>query len=672
MDKYVISDQLIRKIDSRKVLAGVFSTYTFEPDFFELDVIPILLPGGTAYSADDRVKSFQVREVLRDAGLELEVFYDLPMFRTSAETSPSMEYLCHGVKYNNGVFHAKNIYLLVEHTETQELSLLLASGSNNLTRAGWWENIEVQHWLEVKNGRYPPAFIRQLLNEIEFLRQNRGQAVQSSALEKIHAYLSACDGSEQDEDIYYFGIASGNNFFDFVENAGKTILTGRKQWTLEIISPFFAENTQNNLHRFFLDRLDVKNIVMLLPTDQEGSALCEHDYYQYIHKSEHIEWGEWHPKLAARLGLSGDSFRNVHAKVYHFYNTNEARVFIGSVNFSHKAIHDNIESGFLIKLDYVEPLLEPLTGNDHIERFKDKLENEPLTQDEESDAELPELHLQYDWITKTIKGRTAPNKRFFINLINSEGKIIINSWLLSENETSKCDVKGLEDLLLQGSLVLVSGQNADTEQLFPEHKTLLLQTGWSHKPLDLPDLTTEQILAIYAGMNPERRMMMLLNAKIQALVKKNSGGEITVEQDDTLNEQFFCEFAEIFHAFRTLKERLNTALEKGEVRQLDYYLTGKGVDSLPSLIKQKDNVSGVTYYLLLLLAKELYEDQRFQNRPGISEQLNNVETNLRAVKASDAIVLERSSEKDRQRFFNWYETQFFMQYATSLHGDGEA
>ena len=112
MDRAVVSDQFKTQIDGRKVLAAVFTTYTFEPEFFELDVIPLLLSEDIPFSSDERVKEFQVREALRDADIPIEVFYDLPVFRQSGERSPRMEYLCHGVHRGNSAFHAKVILLL--------------------------------------------------------------------------------------------------------------------------------------------------------------------------------------------------------------------------------------------------------------------------------------------------------------------------------------------------------------------------------------------------------------------------------------------------------------------------------------------------------------------------------------------------------------------------------
>ena len=50
MEKAIASDQLRDVIAGRKIKAAVFTTYGFEPEFFELDIVPLLLPGNIAYS----------------------------------------------------------------------------------------------------------------------------------------------------------------------------------------------------------------------------------------------------------------------------------------------------------------------------------------------------------------------------------------------------------------------------------------------------------------------------------------------------------------------------------------------------------------------------------------------------------------------------------------------
>ncbi len=130
MDNAVISERLVELIKGREVQAALFTTYTFEPEFFELDVIPLLLKQDAAYSTDERVKQFMVRENLREAELPIDVFYDLPMARVSSSNSPQMEYLCHGVNLGNCAFHGKVIMILLKEQDTHELSLLLGAGSN--------------------------------------------------------------------------------------------------------------------------------------------------------------------------------------------------------------------------------------------------------------------------------------------------------------------------------------------------------------------------------------------------------------------------------------------------------------------------------------------------------------------------------------------------------------
>ena len=74
MDSAVITDRFLELIAEREVQAALFTTYTFEPDFFELEVIPLLLSQKMAYSTDDRVKSLMVRENLREADIPIDVY----------------------------------------------------------------------------------------------------------------------------------------------------------------------------------------------------------------------------------------------------------------------------------------------------------------------------------------------------------------------------------------------------------------------------------------------------------------------------------------------------------------------------------------------------------------------------------------------------------------------
>ena len=107
----------------------------------------------------------------------------------------------------------------------------------------------------------------------------------------------------------------------------KSTLGHYSNWTLEIISPFFAEDPKNIEHKAFF-KLEVKQIHMLLPTDEEGNALCHQpDYYTHINNQDNVCWAEWQKPMQQALGLGGEHFRRLHAKIYHFYNKMQSWVF---------------------------------------------------------------------------------------------------------------------------------------------------------------------------------------------------------------------------------------------------------------------------------------------------------------------------------------------------------
>jgi len=676
MDKAVISEKLLELINDRTVLASVFTTYTFEPEFFELEVVPLILGDSNSYSADERVKRFMVRENLRESKLPIDVFYDLPMYRRSGDSSPEMEYSCHGVNLGNSAFHGKINLLLLEDVESEEKSLLVGAGSNNLSRAGWWDNIECQHWEEISNRNVSRKFLNILQEELEYLDGycSIRTGNQESALLQIQEFVSSCHASNSAGVIHYFGLSSPQyryTFIDFLTRKASP-LREYSNWTLEIISPFFADDVNNTEYDIFFD-MGVNEIKLFLPFDNEDNALCQDQYYQHIKSQDGISWATWSDAVSRDLELNGDYFRRLHAKIYHFYNKKQSWIFVGSVNFTYKAIHDNAEAGFLTKLKKPTVLLEPLSDGDVVDNFNPPNDVVP-GQNEVDDLEdvYPEIHLQYDWKNKLLTGRTVRRESFDIEIINAEGNPVITNWHIKfKEEQYGGDLVALESLLSNGSLIKVRGCAHIKKEPFKEHLVMLQQVGWSHKPLNLPELTASQILAIYSGMSSERRQMMLIDAKVRALVLSSQAGELTCHDEDQIVDQFFSEYAEIFNAFAKFKERLENAYDAEQFNQVDYYLTGTGVDSLVTLLERSNQVdeinqglSVVSRYLVLLSALEIYQLEKFSDRPNVKIESNNLVHAIKALKESDQLILEDNSKKNRQQFFKWYESEFFRVYTT--------
>ena len=660
MDKSVISDQLSEKIDGRKVQAAIFTSYNFEPHFFEIDVIPYLLKDTIPYSNDERVKKYQVMEALRDSELEIEVFFDQPVFE-SADQSPAMEYLFHGINLLPFAFHAKNSYLLVKDEESGKQDLLMAAGSNNLTRAGWWENIETQHWEEIDPDDSDRVFIEQLKGDLEWLKAHRNLKATDAAIEKITAFFDGCRLSESATSVFYFGIEQ-KNFFTFIEKSLSS-LSKYSDWNLEIISPFFVNDAESLLHEEFY-KMSVNKITLLLPFDQDNKALCDSQYYQTIRKADQISWGQWSNTESKALSVDkqDDQFRKLHAKIYHFYNEHESLIFVGSVNFTRNAIYRNVETGFIVKQQPISALLKPIDEEVDVE-FIDELNEQELQSAQVSLSQF-DIHLGYDWKNQKLQGMVSKDLSLNINVINQEGRPITDDWLIgAEERTYEGDISLLENLLKQTGFINILVEEPNSDKTTFEQSILVLQTGWSHKPVELPDLSPGEILLIYAGMSEERRQILLMNAKIKSFLSQNLGGELNSPDADQTHRQFFCEYAEIFHAFRHFKNRLQTLQNKKEVKQLDYYLSGTGADSLPALIDKATNIESDTYnsvvaYLLLLSVHEILNG--FKSRVNVRKIRASVNRVVSHLEKSDVLKLEQGTH--RKTFFTWFREQFSKSY----------
>ena len=669
METAVVSDYVKVLLDECEVEAGVFTTYTFDPEFFELEVIPLLLSGNTPFSSDSRVKQFQVREKLRESSLDLEVFYDLQIFRKEGSISPSMEYLFHGIHRGNNAFHAKVALILVHDSKHDRDCLLVGAGSNNLTRAGWWDNIECMHWELVWKDQAERTFLNQLRDDVAWLDQERylESARRSSALNKISDYLDNCKTRSQATPVSYYGIddaSQRHNFPAFMRQQAKKHWT-YNNWTLEIISPFFAENPKNREHEFFLE-MGIQEIHLLLPMDQEGTVLCQEAYFDEINKSEDIHWSKWESDTSSALGLKGQHFRRLHAKIYHFYNRKQSWAFVGSINFSHKAMWENIEAGFFIKLDHNGPLLASIRKPDSIEKFEDPQELLPGATEELAE-EVPRIYLAYDWTDQRLTGITESHQSYAINIMTPEGDAVVANWAITGTAREWDGNKDLlEKLLRNGSLIKITGVKTRSGEAFAAHTVMLMQTGWTHKPLDLPDLTAAQILAIYANMTPEQRDQMTHDEFTHMLVNAGEGVDLTAPTDDFTVDQFFSEYAEIFHAFRHFRKRLEAAIEAENQPIVDYYLTGTGLDSLPTLLERSigeaSDVNPVTGYLVFLCAREIYQLPEFKDRKLVKRHTKHVNKNIRAFKSDNIINLEDNTPAKRKAFFKWFEDQFFKAY----------
>ncbi|NBU11378.1 MAG: hypothetical protein EBS84_20605, partial [Proteobacteria bacterium] len=150
----VLSGVLEDRIDGRRVVAAVFLTFEFDPGFFEQEILPVILDVPVSHARGLRL--VQLEDALRSCGGRIAVYYDADRLVAGDAGSSHLDIERVPVRHKQGyVFHPKNVLLLLEKENASgesSRSLLVGALSANLTRAGWWENIEAAHFEEVEEG----------------------------------------------------------------------------------------------------------------------------------------------------------------------------------------------------------------------------------------------------------------------------------------------------------------------------------------------------------------------------------------------------------------------------------------------------------------------------------------------------------------------------------------
>lgn len=689
MELSTISDGFRAQIGEReRVVAAVFTTYRFEPEFFEQEIIPLMLDQGLAFSSDQRIKSIQVREALSDAGLPIEVFYDLDLFRQQGTVSPAMEYLHHGIRGERSAFHAKLVFLLLEDVDSGYQSLCVGASSANLSIAGWWENIECQHWERVESGWTSRRFLNQLLADINWLVGRRKGMLdgRNHALPRIQDFLESCRGYNGAATVSYYGLTSlalaqqrRPAFMRFMRDALAEQSPNYSNWTLEIISPYFAESPGFDGHVHFFNDLGIQEIHIFLPENDQGEALCNREYYERLVQTDGIHWASWSPEVTSRLGLITPVNRTTHAKIYHLYNGVQSWVFVGSVNFTHRATSDNQEAGFFTQLPALTNFLKPIASPPDKFCPEEKLPGADETRQDE--ASLPDLLLNYDWKQRQLTasmGESKAGQGLICSIISPEGtEKVVELRVGYEPAPVACEPEAIEALLKNSGFVRVAGHWLPNETNFPTFEVMVQQVHWTHKPLDLPRLSPQEIMQIYAGLSQMRRNQVIELLKQRQLREMGllTEGAGSQEYEDT-GRQFFAEYAELFHAFRNLRRRMDEAWAEERLGLVDYYLSGRGMDSLPTLLEslyeEGKGLDRTTIYLALLCLIQIYQRPEYQSRAQVDHYLQECLKKVATIEKNGELCLIDDDPERSRRFYEWYRAQFLREYRQVADGDHHA
>lgn len=561
MKSLTISEGFKLAIGERKVERAFFSTYCMDPDFFELDVLPLLL-GDPALSTDEAFRYHQLQSLMSDCSGRFAVAYDFDVFDPRYTTKLEVDYI--PVRVDAACQHAK-IAVIEVSDSNGGTALILAAGSFNLTRAGWWTNIEVGHWVELSSRHAPGNIVKPLAAALKYYNQHRPVPALSALQKTLEGWKP---GPDDPACTFYFSSAGkGRQSFP---NALKSVDGG----SLEIVSPYFSDEGDHPKVIAFLGQFERPSL--LLPTDESGAATMTEAVYQKL--SAHVDWKGWSDGMRAQFALPVDreKFRKLHAKIY----SGSGWHFVGSVNLSYMALYKNVEAGFLL-FNTLKPgvlgrkvAAEAFSSADLVEaRLVDPA------------ASMPPLQLCYDWQCAELEAFSPESG--VLTLFDAQGDSY-GSFSLTGDAPARLSIAALPDLLKQTAFVAATWTTPEGAQS-ARRSILVSQRHVYCRPSSLPEMAVRDFLRIFQNMQPEARMDVITELAAKQ-VKLSHDGTAFSEFLPSLPEEdsrssFFSEFSEVNGAFWNLRKKLAVAQMTGKYHELAYYLSGQQPDSLPSLVR---------------------------------------------------------------------------------------
>lgn len=603
----VLSEHFQDRMEGRRLVDAVFLTFEFDPGFFELEVLPVFLDVQVSHAV--AIRRVQLEQALRELHGQVAVYYDSNGLRSGDSGSAKLDFRRFPIRHPTGIFHSKNVLLLVEAAEPDAdgehaRSLIVASMSANLTRTGWWENVEVCHTEEVSAG--DGSVWRDEL--VEFLRKLKRRVppdTQHASVDAILDFLRAVEprqhrtsGGQLRTHFY----AGGESVVDFIDRiAGERV----RGMYLEVISPFFDDAPRSRPLDELLVRFVPRETRIFLPRTHEREVRCRPELYKSVKAAPGCAWARL-PKDFLRLGRSEEvKERGVHAKVYRFFSQNPKRevLFVGSANLTqaaHQGVGGNVETGFLVE---VEPDRRPEFWMDPDARAAVKFQH--VAEDARPAAcGGSRLSLRFHWDTKRAYAFWDGHHASPVLRVIGRGVDVGELAALPPRAWSELDDSfsfRLQDALGERSILEVQGEGAEPTVV------LVQEEGMHQKPGMVLQLTVDDILRYWSLLTADQRAAFLETHAPAASLAGPGADLVTRLRGEAIPRSIFGDFAAMFLAFGSMERSVREAVQSGREREAVYKLFGKKPDSLGTLL---DRVAGdpdgdpVKQYLILLCAEQ--------------------------------------------------------------------
>lgn len=497
-------------------------------------------------------------------------------------------------------------------------SLVVCVSSANLTRGGWWTNLEVADVVRLTDGERHgfiaglTTLVRQLERAALPLAEHRATRLIGRFLERQAGYTTASYGG-----VVRPTLLPG--WTNVVTELRRLFGHRLDDMHLEVISPFHDADPLADGAALdgLLEQFQPRSATIALPMLGADTPVAQ-TVYERIAADDRVAWGRI-PATYTRLadGLdAGD--RSVHAKVYRFWRggSDPFEVIVaGSHNLS-SAAHSgtaNFEVSVVHELRggrqqaFLERDLEPPVAFDVLD---------PEEESDPSTAPLP-LSIAYDWATEQAQARWDSTTVPVPVSVSRAGETFLRVELPSGNTALTLDAADavvLRQLLTTSCVVTATTDDGRAGPL------LVIELNHELKPalLEGMTLTPAELLALWSI--PELRDRLERTGRLQG---KRTVSEPDLDAVQPAPVSMFDQFAGVFHAFGCLRTRVDDAVARGRLRSAAILLQGRGIDGLVTvleLVRDHAEDDPALAYVTFRCARQLV-DQAEAAHPGLVTEL---------------------------------------------------
>ncbi len=677
-----LTERLQEMLQGMTLKAAVFTTYTLDPGFFEHHVVSALFD--LPYHQNPSIRIAQLDDHLRNVvDVEIDVFYDPRALTEGSDMSAKLDVGRIPVVIPNGVFHPKVFVILGERDKDDSTTtvILLGTASANLTRAGWWENLEFVHIeeFEVNANAALPYDVADFLRSLKSMVHH---GMRATAVETILRHLPT-DGPQptlrkKENDRLRTRLLHGSGGW---HDSLASVLRGESMgFSLEIISPYVDDKAVTSVLVPLLKKYKPKVVRISLPTSKDGEITISEHIKDAVADVQNVEWGVISSSVCSRHKDVVAPSRFVHAKLYRFLSVSAPKreiVICGSLNLTSAAwMGPNYEAVVIIESSLEgKPILWIETGTKPPTRYAEALESELPSF--EINGAYPSILYDHESRKATLNWQGGLGEQEY-GIRGADGVILeLATRPTRVNEEYVLPTESRErlerQLATRSKVTVFTAQGREYAVLISEHNMYL------KAPL-VESFTIAQIIEFWSTLSAERRAQ-LIESRMNVLGHFIDAVDTMTDQLMKHYETLFDRIAGVFAGIASIEERIADALgshKKAKLKNMLYGASSTSMISLARKIDAKDDGKETDSddrlkYLIAVSMKDLL--QRIENdvvtmeKRSLHEFLRTTSphwTELQATVASALVharerLLIANVEDGIEEFVLWFERVFMNQ-----------